>query len=47
MEELSAVALQSGLHVTMLDDYTFDIFDTNVDAESMFWRDTILLFTRV
>lgn len=47
MEELSALALSVGLVVGMLDDYTFDIFDTNVDSESLFWRDTILSFTRV
>lgn len=47
MEELSALALSVGLRVNMLDDYTFDIFDTNVDSESLFWRDTILSFTRV
>jgi len=47
MDELRAVALSVGLQVSLLEDYTFDIFDQNVDSESMFWRDTILLFTRV
>ena len=47
MDELRTVALSVGLQVSLLEDYTFDIFDQNVDSESMFWRDTILLFTRV
>ena len=30
-----------------LDEYTFDIFDNQVDLTSMFWRDTIVVITRV
>jgi hypothetical protein len=46
LDELRLLALSCGLHMLLLEDYTFDIFDTCVDANSMFWRDTILRFTR-
>jgi hypothetical protein len=41
------VAAEFGLRAELLDDYTYDIFDNNVDADSMFWRDSILCFTRI
>jgi hypothetical protein len=47
IEELSEVAAEFGLRAELLDDYTYDIFDNNVDADSMFWRDSILCFTRI
>jgi hypothetical protein len=46
LDELRLLALRCGLRMRVLEDYTFDIFDTCVDADSMFWRDTILQFTR-
>ncbi|KAJ1395471.1 hypothetical protein B484DRAFT_407589, partial [Ochromonadaceae sp. CCMP2298] len=46
LDELRLLALSCGLYMLLLEDYTFDIFDTCVDADSMFWRDTILRFTR-
>ena len=47
MEELCEAAAQHGLGVQMLEDYTFDIFDTCVDVDSLLWRDTILAFHRL
>ncbi|KAJ1429869.1 hypothetical protein B484DRAFT_418986 [Ochromonadaceae sp. CCMP2298] len=46
LDELRLLALSCGLHMLLLENYTFDIFDTCVDADSMFWRDTSLRFTR-
>jgi hypothetical protein len=36
-----------GLRGTMHDDFCFDIWDNNVDPESVFWRDCIFVFERV
>ena len=46
IEQLKELALSYGLVVNILEDYTYDIFDTNVDSESVLWRDTILKFMR-
>ena len=46
IEELCEAALKHNLQHNVLNDYTFDLFNNNVDMESMFWGDTIIAFTR-
>jgi hypothetical protein len=47
-ESLLEIAKEEfGLRGTMHDDFCFDIWDNNVDPESLFWRDCIFVFERV
>jgi len=46
-ESFDELLLGHALTARYLDDYTFDIFDNQVDLHSMFWRDTIVVITRI
>lgn len=46
IEDIRIEAKKHQLNMTMLEDYTFDIFENNVEVESFLWADTILEFSR-
>lgn len=47
VEELLAAGLRRGLQGLLLEDFTFDIFENQVDGDSLFWTNTIVQFTRI
>jgi hypothetical protein len=47
VEELLAAGRQRGLQGRLLEDFTFDLFDNQVDEDSLFWATTVVAFTRI
>lgn len=47
LETIDEVAKKYNLSMSVCENYTLDIFENNVETDSMFWRDTILMFVRI
>ena len=46
IEDLLNAAKEVGLDAIIMEDFTFDIFNNNVETDSMMWTDTIIAFNR-